>query len=377
MSVDDDLLALIGSIYNSAVDETQWPETMRRLIAVTDSRAASFCILDSSDQPRLATFHQINFAPDHIEEYLDYMIPHDPTIQHIVAHPEQKIHHDGSFISEREKDRHIYFDWHHRFSDTRHRVAGIIRPAPDIQSGVTIHRTRGQGDFDPELLRRFTMLFRHIERALQIGFRLGTLGSLQQITLALLDRNPLAIVLLDEKGRVILANQAARELAESGDGVTIADDSLALVRRVDDAMLQRMIGDAIKAPSHSGAVPGGAMSALRPSGKRPFSILVSPLSPHSFLMTTLRPTVCVVIADPEKRALIPTDRLRAVYGLTRSEARLAAQLAAGEDLRSAAATLGIGYATARTQLTAIFRKTETRRQGELIKLLLTAATPSG
>lgn len=371
MALDDDLLSLIGSFYDAAIDETLWSSAMERLIAVTGSQGATFCVLDSSDHTRQSIFTVVNFRKDHIDEYLDYMIPHDPTIQHIVAHPEQKIHHDSTFISEREKDRHPYFDWHHRFSDTRHRIAGIVHPAPGIFSGVTIHRTRAKGDFDPELLRRYTMLFQHIERALQIGFRLGTLGSLHQVSLAMLDRNPLAIVLLDGAGRVILANRGATEIAGSRDGVLLTADSLSLVRRPDNARLQQLIGEALRTKTSANARPGGIMSALRPSGKRPFIILVSPLSSNNIMLTTLRPAACVVIADPEKREQLPIERLRAAYRLTRSEARLAARLATGEDLRSAAAALNIGYATARTQLTAIFRKTETNRQGELIKLLLT------
>jgi DNA-binding CsgD family transcriptional regulator len=48
------------------------------------------------------------------------------------------------------------------------------------------------------------------------------------------------------------------------------------------------------------------------------------------------------------------------------------QLAAGDDLRTAAANLGITYGTARVRLANVFNKTDTRRQGELIGLLLTA-----
>jgi DNA-binding CsgD family transcriptional regulator len=58
--------------------------------------------------------------------------------------------------------------------------------------------------------------------------------------------------------------------------------------------------------------------------------------------------------------------------MTSSEARLAARLAAGDELKTAAGELGIAYSTARTQLAAIFRKTETRRQGELVKVLLSS-----
>lgn len=371
MAIDDDILALITSIYDAAIDETLWPETIQRLISVLDCPAASFCIIDRSDQPRMPIFIPVNFRRDHIDEYLDYMVPHDPTVQHIVAHPEQKIHHDSTFIDERAKDRHLYFDWHHRFSDTRHRIAGIIHPAPQIQTGITVHRTRGQGDFTPELFDRFTMLFQHIERALQIGFRLGTLSNLHQVSLSMLDSNPLAIVLLDDHGHVILANRAARDLVESQDGVTLSDNAVALVHRAENAKLQQMIGNALKARGQPGVMPGGAMSAMRPSGKRPFAIMVSPLSPNSFTVAVVRPAVCVVIADPEHRPAPPEERLRAVYGLTPSEARLAVHLATGEDLHAAADKIGIRYSTARTQLAAIFRKTETNRQGELVRMLMT------
>jgi DNA-binding CsgD family transcriptional regulator len=77
-----------------------------------------------------------------------------------------------------------------------------------------------------------------------------------------------------------------------------------------------------------------------------------------------------MISDPDNQRPLPSDRLQATFGLTEAEARLAALLAAGTELRAAATQLGITYGTARTRLAAIFQKTETRRQGELIKLLL-------
>jgi DNA-binding CsgD family transcriptional regulator len=45
-------------------------------------------------------------------------------------------------------------------------------------------------------------------------------------------------------------------------------------------------------------------------------------------------------------------------------------LANGQELKSAAEELGITYGTARSRLAQIFQKTETRRQGELIRLLV-------
>jgi DNA-binding CsgD family transcriptional regulator/PAS domain-containing protein len=374
MAVDDALLSLIENIYDAAIDETLWPTTLKRLITVTDAQAATFWLLDSSSgEPKLPTFIYINLDQQLIDEYLDFMAPQDPTNQYIVAHPDERIIHDASFITEREKDRHPYYDWHHRYTDMRHRIIGMIHPAPTLNSGIALHRARGKGDFHPQSTECFAALYPHIERALQIGFRLGTIATMQQVSMDMLDRNPLAIMFLDSQGRVIFANRAARDLAQSADGLIVTSQAVCLMRQTDNEKLQRLIAKAMNPAMNS--TPGGAMSALRPSGKRPYSIVVSPLPHGSFSMSTLRPAVCVVISVPEKRNVVQTDQLQAVYGLTLSEARLATRLAQGEDLQSAAASLNIGYATARTQLAMIFRKTETRRQGELVKLLLTTIPP--
>jgi len=113
------------------------------------------------------------------------------------------------------------------------------------------------------------------------------------------------------------------------------------------------------------------MRALRPSGNRPYGILVTPVSREYSAMTLLKPAVCVVITDPDYRLLLPARRLQTAFGLTEAEAHLAALVAAGAGLRDAAEKLNITYGTARTRLAQIFQKTETRRQGELIRLLLT------
>jgi len=62
--------------------------------------------------------------------------------------------------------------------------------------------------------------------------------------------------------------------------------------------------------------------------------------------------------------------LRRLYGLTPAEARLAQALVAGEHLNDIAEHLGITKETARSQLKAVFAKTDTHRQAELVRVLL-------
>jgi DNA-binding CsgD family transcriptional regulator len=62
------------------------------------------------------------------------------------------------------------------------------------------------------------------------------------------------------------------------------------------------------------------------------------------------------------------------FGLTPAEARLVLRLMMGDSLHSAAKALGIKYETVRTHLKSIFQKTGTRRQAELVIMIIRATS---
>jgi DNA-binding CsgD family transcriptional regulator len=65
-----------------------------------------------------------------------------------------------------------------------------------------------------------------------------------------------------------------------------------------------------------------------------------------------------------------TARLRAEFGLTKAEARLALRLAEGSSLASAAQAFNVKLTTIRSQLQQVFAKTGTSRQTELVAMIL-------
>lgn len=371
MSIDARMLAAVQALYDAALDETLWPAALQCLSDFTGSQAATFWTLDGSRNPRLPIFTAFNLDPKFTEEYVDSMVPHDPTVQYLVRHPHEPIIHDGLVISEREKDRHPYYDWQSRHSDLRFRMIGQSRPAPAAQAGVALHRTRKAGAYEPADLERFAFLHAHLQRALAIGFRLGSLGALQQCMETLLDRDPSAILLLDGQRRIVYANRQAEGLRTGTDGIRLSREGIALSRRQDQARLEELIDGVLSVLAHPGK-SGGVMRASRPSGKRAYAILVDPAACQHPALSFVRPAVCVVISDLEAQEHLSVDRLQAAFGLTGAEAKLAALLAAGEALRPSAAKLGITYGTARARLAEIFQKTQTRRQGELVRILVVA-----
>jgi len=375
MRIDRRALDAIDAVYEAALDESLWQSALQKLADATNSQAATFWLLNGSGPPRLPTFSFINFDPELIQEYLDGMAEHDPTVQYLLTHPGQAIVHDGLFISEREKDRHPYYDWHHRYTDMRFRLISQMSPAPGVQAGIALHRTRKVGRFEQADVDQFAVLHRHIERALGFGFRLGSAGSMQQCCTELLDRNPAGIVLLGSSRRVVYANQAAERLCGEADGLGLSGAGLSLAHRQDQDRLRGLIGQALSVHADNGLADDGLMPVRRPSGKRPYLLLVSPMSKRYPTLTTLRPAVSILITDPETRIDVSRQRLRSAFGLTEAEAQLAAALVAGDDLQAAARRLDIQYATARARLAQIFVKTNTHRQSDLIHLISVALGP--
>lgn len=181
-----------------------------------------------------------------------------------------------------------------------------------------------------------------------------------------LDRTSTAVVLLDEQRRVLYANARAASLQRRNDGIRLSQAGLGLGRAPDHVKLQALVERALVSRSIT-----GSMSAGRAPGKRPYVLFVHSLPPRRQLPGTVRPAVCVVIADPDTKRGVRSGDLRTIFDLTAAEARLLARLASGKDLKSTARELGVTYGTARARLAEIFQKTDTRRQGELINLVLT------
>lgn len=61
--------------------------------------------------------------------------------------------------------------------------------------------------------------------------------------------------------------------------------------------------------------------------------------------------------------------LQRYFALTPAEARLAQIIAVGSGPEEAAKTFGVKLSTVRSQLAAVFYKTRTKRQGQLVALL--------
>jgi DNA-binding CsgD family transcriptional regulator/PAS domain-containing protein len=369
-SRSDRTLTAIAALYDAALDERLWPDALAKLTQLSASQASSFWVLDNSQGSRLSTFLSINFDARAIADYLGGMATLDPTVRHLLAHPRDSIVHDGMLGPGDDEDTRAYLDWHERNVETRFRLVGQSELGSSLQAGIALHRTRSAGRYDPHDIAQFALVHEHLQRALAVGLRLGSLATTQQITADLLDRNVAAVMLLDDRRRIVFMNRAAEELKARGDGLRFSADGVHAATRHEDEQLQALLTRTIDL-QRAGHSSGEVFRLSRPSGRQPYGVRITAVARPPVALTAFRPAVCLLIGDPEQAAAPSAPRLQVLFNMTRAEARLAVRLGAGLSLRTAASRLGITYGTARSRLTQLFRKTNTQSQPQLVRLLLT------
>lgn len=232
---------------------------------------------------------------------------------------------------------------------------------------------RRDRDIDPSAFRLMKTLQPHIQNALTLRRTLNGL----EVRLAdlenALDRIAVGIVLLDRDGRCLLLNRAASRLLDARDGLLLDQGMLTAMTTAESASLRRMIQSATTGVLTLDDRHHGMLISRRE--KRALSVRVARLSAEAAL-TTPRAVAVVFLNDPEERAPVPPETLALLYGLTPAEARLALSLLNGHSIAEAAANHNISEQTARYQLKRVFHKTNTRRQGELIRLLAATVGPT-
>jgi DNA-binding CsgD family transcriptional regulator len=179
------------------------------------------------------------------------------------------------------------------------------------------------------------------------------------------------VIFLGSEGAIVLMNRRAEDLLRPKDGLLLVQGKLCAGVDAESMRLRGMIVGATQTSNGKGLSAGGTILVSR-ENKRPLSVTVAPLRSVSVGLAK-QPCAVLFVSDPDQNVEVPADLLKRCYGLTIAEAHLTTVLLEGHSLREAAELCGVTQNTAKTQLKSVFAKTQVRRQGELIKLLLTSS----
>lgn len=247
-----------------------------------------------------------------------------------------------------------------------HKSMGFcLESGPNGESvALSVSRDCRRPPFEPDTMQLARRLYPHLRNVYQLQQRLQQLES----TTSIMDRLSYGVWLLDEAGHVIKANTAAEGLlADIRNGLRQHQRGLVASWRPDQKPLQ----DAVQRAVTRIAAQRSDFLLHDRCGQAWAACTAHPLRENT--LDGWLPTAqaaCLLLVHPLRaHPPRPREMLQAIFGLTLAEAALADVLLHHGSLEGCADELGKSHETLRTQLKALFAKTGTHHQADLIRRL--------
>lgn len=371
------VLQLVDRCYSAATDDKEWPNLLKDINGFLDGHGATLFFTDSQLKP-IDEFFGDNVSPESVLDYQAYFHSIDVRMHRAYSGGLDRIVTDLDLVDEETVRTHEFYQDFLRPIGHRFIISAMMDLGDGAHAFLSSHRGLNQSHADADLLDRARLLLPHLRRSLQLRRRLFQANSQGQGALELLHSLGQALFLINGDGRIIWQNASADRLLAEEDGVATIEGELRAGDAKANSGLQLLIKSGISASSHLRKRAGGMMTIPRPSMKRSYHVLVSPLSTMveanlALQPSSIRPSAAVFVMDLERNLVPPAVVLRSLYNLTPAEGRLAMAIGSGISLKSYAEQNELSIHYVRWLLKQVEAKTETRRLADLIRLLASQA----
>lgn len=367
-------------IYEAGVHPRRWPDAVA---AIADSMAASKGLLFT---PYLATQHGGVVFPFRFPEAALQMWATTYIEQDLWAINSAKkgLFRTGLAVLDDDMvDRKeflasaFYRDFLRGFGIGRVCAGVVFGGSPDLPGMVlSVYRADRDPAFTREDARWMSLIVPHLSRAMGIMQRLDTARVQIASLLASFDRLRFGVALLNERMQVLHLNPAAQAVLNRGDGLRIDAE-----RRLDNrpgaagaTSLARWLAEVKDMPVAEQAhfLDGCWIARDKGSGdRRRYALQCAPV-PASGMWRAADDAVryVVFVTDPSSVGLPSAERLRRLYGLTLTQARLAREFCRGGTYKQVARRLRVSEETVRSHIKGIYPKMHVNRLADLVRIVL-------
>jgi DNA-binding CsgD family transcriptional regulator len=354
---------VICDIYDAAIDPTRWQRALENTCAFVGGSSAVLFWHDAATE-RSEALHLFNEDPHYTKLYFEKYLTMNPVFPAATFMKAGEVHTTNDIVPQEElvKTR-FYKEWVE--------PQGIVDAiAVNLEKGIMrasllnirMHTTDGVAD--EEALRRTRLLVPHYQRAVAIG-RLFDQSKAAEAALAeTLDHFETAVFLVASNGRIMFANGPARTMIEDGSLLRQQEDTLVAVVPESNRVLKDILAAAEK-DAASVAIP------LSSSPQDRWFANVLPLTSGTRRRTAemYSAAAAVFVRKTPTENPAPLEALAKQYRLTASEVRILDAVVKVGSVKAMAEMLGISQATVKTHLQNVFRKTDTSRQSDLVRLI--------
>ncbi len=364
------LSALIGDIYDAALDPSLWPLALGRIKGFVGGLAASLYSKDAVNKCGNLFYESIDgIDPYYRDLYFETYVKLDPmTTGHVFAELEVPLSTNDIIPYQEFLETRIYREWVQPQGLVDHVVA-VIEKSGTSAAFVGIFRHQRDGLVDDETRRRMRLVVPHVRRAVLIGKAIDLKTAEAANFADILDGLAAGMLLVDATCRIIHANAAGHAILADGDFLRAVGGRLA----AGDPSIDRVLRDVLVAAGNGDTaigVKGIALPLTARDGERHVAHVL-PLTSGARRRAGIA-TAAAAALFVHKAALdiiSPPEAIARAYKLTPTELRVLLAIVEIGGAPEVAEALGIGDATVRPHLGRLFEKTGAKRQADLVKLV--------
>lgn len=249
----------------------------------------------------------------------------------------------------------------------------ILERSATSAAGFVVFRNERDGMADAKAYELLEAIVPHLRRAVLIGNVIEHKTTESQGFSDLLDRIRAGVFVVDASGNIRYSNRTANEIVRAGDYLRSAGGKL--IARQTEA--NQLLQEAFRAAGDGGATISNkcvAIPLLAADGTRHLLNLL-PLTRQRAPGIDANAAAAVFVQKAAVELPNPPEVIASAYQLTKTELRVLlalVQLGGGPEIAEA---LGIGNGTVKTHLRSLFRKTGTKHQTDLVKLVAGFSRP--
>jgi DNA-binding CsgD family transcriptional regulator/PAS domain-containing protein len=371
MTSTEELSELLAILYAAPLEPEKWQVFLDRLSALIEISSGYMVSICPEEGNVLLAGGGLNFNPEVFQLYNQHYGANDPYTRPAMLNSRATIIQGDEMVSHSDLRRsEIYNDLLRRYDLEYMTLMSCDRSIEDAAYFFPLWSSPRHGPMDAASIHLLQTLIPHVQTALRLRTKLAVANTANLFSETALDAMSIAAFLVTSTGHVRHMNQLAVAHIQRNDGLRLNSSRLSATDLRENAQMEFLIARAAGGRRNgSDAMPGGAMKISRRDSQRALQVTIIP-TPDSLSAVTAIPCALVFVHDP---SALPRSRaafMKQLYGLTPTEARLADLLLEGLEVRDIANRLTMTLETARFHLKRVLAKTGTRRQTELMRLML-------
>lgn len=344
---------LVGLCYESILDDGVWPTLLNKLLLASGRQQGAVVLVEKVEEIKVSAIFQSD--PASIMAYNNYYHGLDLTPKYMSFELNSLWYHDDQHISAQVRNTHPYYqEYLYAFG---HASVSCLKLGGGIGgdgSYLTILPNNDARPPNATQQRLIQSLAPHLLRATRLSNHVKALSHRIQQRDILLNNSPNPIWLTDGTGFLLHCNQAAETVLRSAQLLTVKGQRLCCPSQ-EEAL--RILLQQVSSRRYA--------NILRLGQGDEQLLLAIPIAAHAPCNTSAQHPLVMLTLLRKPKVLA----LAQLFKLTPAENRLAELLAQGLKPEDCADALCLSINTIRSQLRAIFRKTGTARQSELIGLI--------